>query len=477
MAPACLLTVPPEACFSVLPQNDIVIFLGPSMPASQAAERLPATYLPPAEQGDLLGAVLDLKPRVIVLIDGVFLSRPAVWHREVLFALSRGVHVFGASSMGALRASELASFGMRGVGEIFAGYADGSIVDDDEVALTHSGADQEHRPLTEAMVNVRSTVAAAVQAGVVSQAQAQGFLNSAKQLFFAERSRKQMFRHAIAAGALSEDSPLPAFFRDHYVDQKRMDAEEVLQVVSGLPADLGPFVPEFPFSENRLFQTLLHRDAALYEGKARVRRGDVASWFALHDDRFDSFNFNALNRTLVQLLADILEVKVDEDEVASERRRFKLKQNLIEQEAFDAWLQANHISAESFGELMRQRAVCRRLHQWLWLKHGRLGSVAMLTEELHLQNEYLPALQRVTLRQEMQDRYSPFLVESEGDQDLPVHTMLREHVVAEGVRLDQHFTGWFKEANFASLNALAAELIRSRHARAAMQQLFVEDGP
>jgi len=33
--------------------------------------------------------------------------------------MSRGVHVFGASSMGALRAAELAAFGMVGFGRIY----------------------------------------------------------------------------------------------------------------------------------------------------------------------------------------------------------------------------------------------------------------------------------------------------------------------------------------------------------------------
>ena len=65
-------------------------------------------------------AVRAHRPRAIGLIDGVFLDVPAVWHRELLWALSEGVHVFGAASMGALRAAELAPFGMRGVGTIFA---------------------------------------------------------------------------------------------------------------------------------------------------------------------------------------------------------------------------------------------------------------------------------------------------------------------------------------------------------------------
>ena len=60
--------------------------------------------------------VRESAPRAIGIIDGVFLDVASVWHREILWALSQGVHVFGAASMGALRAAELDGFGMRGVG-------------------------------------------------------------------------------------------------------------------------------------------------------------------------------------------------------------------------------------------------------------------------------------------------------------------------------------------------------------------------
>lgn len=82
---------------------------------------LQATYLPPVSQGDIAG-LLRRRPRVIGIIDGYFERVPAVWHKEILLALSAGVHVVGGASMGALRAAELHSFGMVGVGEVFAWY-------------------------------------------------------------------------------------------------------------------------------------------------------------------------------------------------------------------------------------------------------------------------------------------------------------------------------------------------------------------
>ena len=70
----------------------------------------------------------------IGIIDGYFENIPSVWHKEILWAMSQGIHVFGSASMGALRAAELAPFGMEGVGAIFEAYRDGWLEDDDEVA-------------------------------------------------------------------------------------------------------------------------------------------------------------------------------------------------------------------------------------------------------------------------------------------------------------------------------------------------------
>ena len=48
-----------------------------------------------------------------------------MWHKEILFALSEGIDVYGAASMGALRAAELDAFGMRGIGDVYSAYAEG----------------------------------------------------------------------------------------------------------------------------------------------------------------------------------------------------------------------------------------------------------------------------------------------------------------------------------------------------------------
>lgn len=141
--------------------NDVVVFLGPTMTLSDARERLDTCYLPPVSQGDILSVVRD-RPRAIGIIDGYFQLVPAVWHKEILHALDAGIPVVGAASMGALRAAELDAFGMLGVGRIYRWYRSGFVNADDEVAVIHAPHSIGHKPMSEAMVNIRATLDLAV---------------------------------------------------------------------------------------------------------------------------------------------------------------------------------------------------------------------------------------------------------------------------------------------------------------------------
>jgi len=104
----------------------VYVFTGPTISAAEAGSELQAVYLPPAAEGDVYRATLK-RPQAIGIIDGYFQSIPTVRHKEILWAMSRGIHVFGSASIGALRAAELAAFGMEGVGTIFEFYRDGML--------------------------------------------------------------------------------------------------------------------------------------------------------------------------------------------------------------------------------------------------------------------------------------------------------------------------------------------------------------
>lgn len=230
-----------------------IIFLGPSAPLRAARTILDADYRPPVRHGDIWRA-LDEKPVAIGVIDGVFEQEPAVWHKELLEALVSGVHVFGASSMGALRAAELHPFGMRGVGAIFERFRDGVWEDDDEVALRHGPPETGYVGLSEPMANVRFTLEAALGADVVDADDARLILNAAKAVFYPERDWKRIDAAAAEAGLGSPVVERFAAWRaEGRVDQKRRDALMMLaEMKAFLDANPAPHAPRFDFARTNL---------------------------------------------------------------------------------------------------------------------------------------------------------------------------------------------------------------------------------
>jgi hypothetical protein len=204
--------------------REIVVFLGPSLDRASAEMVLRADYRPPAARGDLLRAAEE-GARIVGLIDGVFFQESAVAHKEVLRALEMGVAVVGASSMGALRAAELASFGMEGVGEIFRLYRDGFIISDDEVALIFDPI--SFAPLSEPLVNVRENVRAARERGAIDAVSAEKILAAASSLYFPKRSYDQIISAADLDGGNREG--FLRFLRDERRDLKREDALRALE--------------------------------------------------------------------------------------------------------------------------------------------------------------------------------------------------------------------------------------------------------
>ncbi|RFB90770.1 antibiotic resistance protein [Rhizobium leguminosarum bv. trifolii] len=206
-----------------------IIFAGPSLPdaASLAGEAI--HVLPPAMQGDVLAQV-EQGAHVIGLIDGGFEYAAPVWHKEILHALSLGVAVFGAASMGALRAAECHPFGMIGLGRIFEDYRTGRLVDDAAVALMHAPSALGSKPLTIPLVNVSATLDAMEDRRLLAGGLRQTLEDAANAIFFKKRTWRAVV--AQCAEIAEPDRPqLLAALLSNSVDQKRLDALELLKAV------------------------------------------------------------------------------------------------------------------------------------------------------------------------------------------------------------------------------------------------------
>jgi hypothetical protein len=211
--------------------DDLIVFLGPSLPEEDARALVPCRVLPPARQGDVWRA-LSLRPKAIALVDGVFEAQPSVWHHELLAALDAGVAVFGGASMGALRAAELARHGMVGVGLIFEAYHRGELVDDAEVALLHADAEHGFRPLTVPLVNVRHAARQAQGARVLAPREAQALVDAAAALFYQDRTWPRVLAAVGEAWRPATRAKWDAWAAKGFEDLKREDARACLQAAS-----------------------------------------------------------------------------------------------------------------------------------------------------------------------------------------------------------------------------------------------------
>lgn len=206
-----------------------IVFAGPTLSGEPKLKGI--EYRPPAKCGDVARAVVEGYD-VIAIVDGFFETTRSVWHKEILWALSLGRVVAGASSIGALRAAEMHPFGMIGVGKIFKLFASGELTDDDEVAVEHAPAELDYLPITDPMVNIRFTLEKAVQCGVLDASVALSLTGLAKSRFFKERSFDRMISDGIASDiSIQKINKFMAWLPLHAVDIKRADAKQLLRLL------------------------------------------------------------------------------------------------------------------------------------------------------------------------------------------------------------------------------------------------------
>lgn len=211
----------------------IIIYLGPSLPLEEAKyilssdKKREVIYAPPIRRGDIPKAVSE-GFGVIGIIDGVFFRESAVSPRELMEVLKNGVKIYGASSMGALRASELDRYGMIGVGKIYQWYRNGSLNSDDEVALSFDS--EEFIPISEPLVNIRETIKKAINENIISPEESEILFKSAKSLYFPERRWDKIIENSekTLGNKLSNFS---LFVKNNRVDIKKEDAILLLKKI------------------------------------------------------------------------------------------------------------------------------------------------------------------------------------------------------------------------------------------------------
>lgn len=211
----------------------VLVYTGTSISHLDAKKILNADYRAPVKRNDIKRLMRN-PPDIIGIIDGVFFDSAAVAHREIIEAINNGITVVGGASMGALRASELDSYGMMGVGKIYEMYRDGVLESDDEVAVTFDQDTME--AMSVPLVNIRATLGSVVKSGLLDHEIADPMLDIARKLFYPDRNYRNIVGECLKKGIIGdiEKGKLLDLLLEHEVDVKRDDAVLVLEKIKGL---------------------------------------------------------------------------------------------------------------------------------------------------------------------------------------------------------------------------------------------------
>ncbi|BAI72908.1 hypothetical protein AZL_022700 [Azospirillum sp. B510] len=446
----------------------ICVFLGPTMAVEDARTILSdAVYLPPAAQADILSAMTIHQPDVIALIDGVFGQSLSVWHKEILFALSRGIAVYGASSMGALRAAECHGFGMIPIGEVARQYIDGRLTGDDEVALAHAGPEDGYLPLSEPLVNLRASLEAAVAAGAIDGDLRDRVVTAAKRCYFPERTRDRIWAEAALTDA--EIERLERFLDAGAVDQKRRDAEALLNHLASLITPPRP--APFAFNASHYFDVLYERDRRVEHGGNAVPLSDIALHAALHRPDFAEINNAALGRLLAGQLAEAVGVKVDAEAVTAEARRFCMGRGIESPEALLRWCRSNDLTGEEFDALMAELATERAMRHWMISRRFLARTTRPVLNELRLRGLYEAIAEEAAFVQRVSELH--FGGTAQQSQETTEELIL-DHLAHTSCRIDAPPDVWAYEYGFKDILDLRIDLVRTKKVRDLVRQLAAE---
>lgn len=333
------------------------LFVGPTVPRAEIETLCDFVCLPPVAQGDVFHLAKS-RPQVIGIIDGYFDGVPAVWHKEILWALTQGIHVFGGASMGALRAAELHQFGMRGVGRIFEAYRAGELEDDDEVAVMHGPAATGYVILAEPMVNIRATLEQAERAGIVTAATRATLIERAKNMFYQERTWECLLADSDADGPPAGEMPtLREWLPAGRIDQKRLDARQMIaamrEFLAGAP---GPMQATFTFEWTDMWESATQSAAARRVVDIETNVASQDAW-VLDELRLDEAAFQAVRQRalLRRLAADARRsppAAIDPTVRRATEQRLRTRLGLFRRSALDRWCSENDLDAADFARLV-----------------------------------------------------------------------------------------------------------------------------
>ena len=265
--------------------------------------------------------------------------------------------------------------------------------------MIHGPAETGYLPLSEAMVNIRATLAQAERAGVIDQAARDALAGLAKDLFYHDRSYDRLLELAAQAPLpASQVAALRAWLPDGRIDQKRLDAEAMLAAMEALLAsDAAPMQVDYTLEWTEMWD-----DATLAAAGTHDAGGGTDAWLPaaqiLDELRLDPEAYGAAReRALLRLLAQREALRRGKPpDRASQRAaldRLRARHGLFRRAELDHWVNARDLDTARLEQLIAEEAELADL-----VARTADSLDDRLLDDLRLHGDY-PAARRARTRQ------------------------------------------------------------------------------
>lgn len=433
-----------------------IVYLGPSLSLARAREILPnALYLPPVKQGDLVTDVTTRNPATIIIIDGEFRQNLSVWHKEIVYALQYPTvqRIYGAASMGALRASECDFIGMIGIGQIYHWYRDSVTEDDSEVALHYTTrASHEgpiYYPLTIPLVDIRAGVEHYEREFPDQDVahESREFMERMREVYYMDRTQK----------VCADDWKSRFGIVFPQIPQKAIDATHCLNDFRKYKPDIQ--VKPTPDHLTTYFHALYDRDRKIKINGQLVPQQHIDSFVVLHNPEYERICWDSANQELALMLCNALCVTVVMEEIERESARFQQRAGIETPEDFDNFLDNNGWTRPEFDRLMIQNSRIHKLQHALTVsKMYRRNTMAIVDYlRTHLGFDYW-AIQAAAAEKRIEatgvDDWMGINLET------PAFKMLADHFEKEGLDLKCTPEEFLLETGFSNQTELSVALSR-----------------
>lgn len=419
----------------------VLIYAGLTISKEEVLALVPdAIVKGPAEVVDILTDVIRLDPTHLILIDGKFHQSLPPWHKELVYCLmhpSLQGRVYGCSSMGALRAADLAVHGMIGYGEIFRWYNEDLVSDESEVAVAFH-LDKDGNPVqdTVALVDARATLEKLPE-------EIRGeLLKAAKRIHWTVRTPAALTKAWAKVLQVEADGVIA------FENQKKADAVGLLNNFRSLPVP-GPqgIGPE---SLSELFLAQMERERRITVDGKEIALEDIDAHMVLNNPYGRRIIEDATNRAVALMMCDQLQIQATPEEQNLEMAEFCVLNNIPDLDNLTAWREANGVADYEMTILMWQRARIKKLHRMVKTSRGyRKSTYDVVT--------YLWNCDRASgiMRAAIEGQKDPGEID-----DAPIGDKLKAHCESKGIPLCGDAAQFALDMGFGNIADLSVALAR-----------------